>query len=197
MTGICILGYFLFAGALTYTSTEVIKVAVGRLRPNFLSVCQPLTTSYNCTADPYLFQTSYVCLGRDSDVNDSRKSFPSGHSSYALYAATFFILYLHGRCAWSLWSALLRPVVYAISFTAAVLVALSRVSDNKHHWSDVLSGGVIGVVMASLVACRLARVYASRRQLEIDRLNVQFDGITTSNGSQATFETSADERDNP
>jgi len=45
---------------------------------------------------------------------------------------------------------LLRHLVQALSVFTAFYVCLSRVSDFRHHWSDVLCGVVIGVIVASL-----------------------------------------------
>ena len=33
----------------------------------------------------------------------------------------------------------------------AIYVCVSRISDYKHHWSDVLGGAVLGIVIALLV----------------------------------------------
>ena len=37
----------------------------------------------------------------------------------------------------------------------AVVVSISRVTDNKHHPTDVLAGAVLGLTIASLALCRL------------------------------------------
>jgi len=41
----------------------------------------------------------------------------------------------------------------AVSIYAAVYVGLSRISDYKHHWSDVLMGAILGTFVAALVVC--------------------------------------------
>ena len=48
-------------------------------------------------------------------------------------------------------SQLLRPLVQALLTYMALYTCLSRVSDYKHHWSDVLAGAIIGVGTAALV----------------------------------------------
>ena len=61
----------------------------------------------------------------------------------------FFLLqlYLHKRLLWSK-VVLVRPVLQLIVISLSVLTCVSRVSDYKHHWSDVLAGGLLGVVLA-------------------------------------------------
>lgn len=47
-------------------------------------------------------------------------------------------------------SKLLRHFFQGVLIYLAVFVCLSRVSDYKHHWSDVLSGAILGVFVAAL-----------------------------------------------
>ena len=39
----------------------------------------------------------------------------------------------------------------------AVVVSISRVTDNKHHPTDVLAGAVLGLTIAALALCRLGQ----------------------------------------
>ena len=63
-------------------------------------------------------------------------------------------LYLQARFTWSV-SKLLRHFLQAIAVYLAVYVSLSRISDYKHHWSDVLSGAILGCFIACLTVNRL------------------------------------------
>lgn len=59
-------------------------------------------------------------------------------------------LYLQARLQ-AHWARLLRPTIQFFLIAASVYTGLSRVSDYKHHWSDVLMGLLQGALMALLV----------------------------------------------
>lgn len=48
-------------------------------------------------------------------------------------------------------SKLLKHTIQFLAIIAALFTAMTRVSDYKHHWSDVLSGLVIGTITACVV----------------------------------------------
>lgn len=54
------------------------------------------------------------------------------------------------------WARLLRPTIQFFLVAFAVYVGYTRVSDYKHHWSDVLVGLLQGALIAILtVSCTL------------------------------------------
>uniref|UniRef100_A0A8C4QV63 Phospholipid phosphatase 3 n=1 Tax=Eptatretus burgeri TaxID=7764 RepID=A0A8C4QV63_EPTBU len=143
------LGSYLFGAAATLSLTAVAKTTVGRLRPHFLDVCKPDPARLNCSVG-YIIPD--LCLGHPKDVNEARKSFFSGHASFSLYTMLFLILYLEVRLTWR-GARTLRPFVQFMLLLGALYVGLSRVSDYKHHWSDVMVGFIIGA------ACAILTVY--------------------------------------
>lgn len=57
------------------------------------------------------------------------------------------------------WARLLRPTLQFGLVATSIYVGLSRVSDYKHHWSDVLTGLIQGAVVAVLVVSTLGRAH--------------------------------------
>ncbi|BHF76472.1 hypothetical protein SprV_0501957000 [Sparganum proliferum] len=77
-----------------------------------------------------------------------RLSFPSGHSAYSMFPAIFICLYLYYRMPKIAVGSVLQAFVQVTAFSLAFYVGLSRVSDYKHHWSDVLAGMLLGAAVA-------------------------------------------------
>lgn len=143
-----ILGLVL-AHALTVTITTIVKVTVGRPRPDLIDRCQPLPGSAN--ASPYGLVTDAICSvsPNSSIVRDGFRSFPSGHSSTSWTGFTYLSLYLAAKMhlfdrrghAVSAWLCL-TPL------TAAALIAISRTMDYRHHATDVIAGAILGLLIA-------------------------------------------------
>jgi membrane-associated phospholipid phosphatase len=65
-------------------------------------------------------------------------SFPSGHTSSSFATATV----LHSNFGWK---------VGAPAFTVATLIATSRVKDQRHYLSDVITGAAVGILAGRAV----------------------------------------------
>ncbi|XP_076471507.1 phospholipid phosphatase 1-like [Babylonia areolata] len=139
---------FFFGVVVTHFSTNVPKYTIGRLRPHFFAVCVP---DFSKVTNTQSYITEDICTGNNTDdIKEARVSFPSGHSSMAAYCMLFLVLYLERRFTWQ-GMLLLKSFLQVVSTLMAVYTCLSRVSDYKHHWSDVLAGGLLGALVAGFV----------------------------------------------
>ncbi|XP_015231722.1 PREDICTED: lipid phosphate phosphohydrolase 2-like [Cyprinodon variegatus] len=136
-----VVGTFLFGATVSQSLTDIAKFTIGRPRPNFMAVCAPKV----CTG--YMLEIN--CTGHLHDVTESRLSFYSGHSSFGMYCTLFLALYVQARLV-AKWARLLRPTIQFFLVAFAVYVGYTRVSDYKHHWSDVLVGLLQGALVAIL-----------------------------------------------
>ncbi|CAO1630512.1 unnamed protein product [Parajaminaea phylloscopi] len=135
--------------ALTVTATTLIKITVGRPRPDLIDRCQPRAGAQD--PSPFGLVTDSVCTNPVGEhlVKDGFRSFPSGHASTAFAGLTFLSLYLAGK--FHLYGTKGYAAVQWLVFVpmiGATLIAVSRTSDYRHHASDVIAGGILGAVVA-------------------------------------------------
>ncbi|XP_054630352.1 phospholipid phosphatase 1-like [Dunckerocampus dactyliophorus] len=149
-------GCYLFGAAASQSLTDIAKYSIGRLRPHFLAVCKPLWDRINCKAGGYV--ENFTCTGDKFLVEEARLSFYSGHSSFSMYCMLFLVLYIEARLK-AKWARLLRPTLQFFLLATAVYVGLSRVSDYKHHWSDVLAGLLQGGAVAVFTGCGVSNFF--------------------------------------
>ena len=76
--------------------------------------------------------TLKLTVGRERPDGSSNQSFPSGHTSGSFATATV----LQRRFGWK---------VGAPAYALAGLVGASRLSENRHHLSDVVFGAAVGI----------------------------------------------------
>ncbi|XP_033843903.1 phospholipid phosphatase 2-like [Periophthalmus magnuspinnatus] len=164
-----IVGTFLFGGSVSQSLTDLAKFTIGRPRPNFLSVCAPTV------CNGYMLQIN--CTGNPRNVTESRLSFYSGHSSFGMYCMLFLALYVQARVQGK-WTRLVRPTIQFFLVMFAVYVGYTRVSDYKHHWSDVLVGLLQGALIAILTVRYVSDFFKQRPPLctetnttEVDHLD--------------------------
>ncbi|XP_046387977.1 phospholipid phosphatase 1-like [Ischnura elegans] len=137
----CVLAPFWLGGVSLQLGLEAAKFTSGRLRPHFIDVCIP---DVECPpGEPLRYIEHYGCRGTDEDlIREARLSFPSAHSALAFYSMAYLSYYLQCRIP-RLWL-FPRAGLQAFLFLAAALTAISRVSDNMHHWSDAAFGSAAG-----------------------------------------------------
>ncbi|XP_014234825.1 putative phosphatidate phosphatase [Trichogramma pretiosum] len=158
------IGVFGFGAAVTVMTTDIAKYTIGRLRPHFLTICNP---KINCSwpENQHRYITDYVCEADGVSpkvLKELRLSFPSGHSSFAAYTMIFLALYLQLRLTWP-GSKLFRHFLQYICIMMAWYTAMTRVSNYKHHWSDVLAGLGIGTVIALIMVFCIGDLFKERR----------------------------------
>merc|ERR1719410_3108195 len=84
---------FTLASPLNGVLTNVVKLCVGRPRPDFVFRCWPDgEIPENAFDEPAL-----PCNGNSAAIIEGRKSFPSGHSSFSFATWGFVFLYLAGK----------------------------------------------------------------------------------------------------
>eukprot|EP01135_Chromosphaera_perkinsii_P007818 Nk52_evm10s1020 gene=Nk52_evmTU10s1020 len=139
-----------------YLLVEPIKVAVGRQRPDWLNRLRHLGFSEEQIVDPFS-----LCDNTNSVLLDGRKSFVSGHSSWAFAGMTVLSLYIFAKLGVfsnqntglfgrgggaSTW----KIIIGLVPLGCAGAVAISRLTDYRHDYSDVLGGSLLGIFCGCL-----------------------------------------------
>lgn len=166
---------FLFGVFTVQMVSGLCKVTAGRLRPHFMSVCQPNLTDSSCGRwERPQYVTNFTCSGnlqlfpepaeREQRLAEARLSFLSGHASLSWYGGVFSAGYIQTSATRHRNVSCLPLVLVQVAVTLyAMLVSISRVTDNKHHPSDVLAGALLGVSLALMSLYRV-RVSECRRE---------------------------------
>lgn len=131
---------------------QSVKYVTGRTRPSFYD---PNTIATPTFKGPFHDMRDYT--GRRIS-----SSFPSGHTTVAFAAATVFAREYSDR-KW----------VPILAYSAASLVGISRVTENKHWASDVVMGAALGYLTGRLVVNNYHR-YAKIKQPNRDKGKVSF-----------------------
>lgn len=166
------IGVFGFGACCSQLITDIGKYSIGRLRPHFISVCQPQMLDGTTCSDPQnigRYITDFQCIGAKNStrlIKEMRLSFPSGHSSFSAYTMLYCALYLQSRLTWSR-GKLLKHGIQFFLIMLAWFTALSRVSDYKHHWSDALAGSLLGSLTALTVANCVSDLFDRRASKQI------------------------------
>lgn len=139
-------------GTLTSTTmtglvTQVVKMGVGRPRPDLIARCQPQPGSHDRPV--YGLSDASICTQTDAIIlKDGFKSFPSGHSSLCFAGLGFLSFYIAAKLhIISLRKTVGRTRIWVsfVPLLGATLVAISRTMDNRHHWQDVTVGSLLGL----------------------------------------------------
>lgn len=104
---------------------SALKFLTVRTRPSFY---QPPAQAAPSFFGPFVTKTGY-------NGTRTNTSFPSGHTTSAFAIATVFAKQYSDR-----------PWIPAVAYSAATLVGLSRITENKHWVTDVFAGAALGYV---------------------------------------------------
>ncbi|KAI1280694.1 putative phosphatidate phosphatase [Halotydeus destructor] len=144
---------YFFGYGLTWLTTGVIKYSASRLRPYFMDLCRPEPYySQSVCPDENRYIADYKC-SVDLDHVSGREmisSFPSGHSSLLTYAAMYMVLVLQRRLTED-HQTILRLTLQVAAICSCLWAALTRYTDNRHHWQDVAAGICLGAIVAIFV----------------------------------------------
>lgn len=135
------------AGGFTLFFTGALKLAVGRPRPFFGTLCKAYKSG------------TFECLGDGNaetlkKIVDARKSFPSGHSSISFTCFVYLALYMAMRLKVSQPGTSFKTLKYlalSIPVAIAAFVSISRIIDNHHNFDDVVAGSCLGTGVAVAV----------------------------------------------
>lgn len=132
----------------TFFVTVLSKLLIGEPRPHFFHTCEPQYDKNSCAPNEYF--SVYNCTNKavsSTVLIDSYKSFPSGHASFSCYFAFFFVSYFAQRIKTN--SHFLTSFLQLVCIGWALLCSLTRITDHRHHWWDVLTGSILGVAVAA------------------------------------------------
>jgi membrane-associated phospholipid phosphatase len=101
--------------------------------------------------------------------DDDRFSFFSGHASHSFSFATYSsaLMFQYSN------SQILNWTYAAAAFSAATVVASSRVTDNAHNISDVIAGGLVGTAIAAFLFYRVEQVDKIHKTKMNSNINLQ------------------------
>lgn len=137
---------------------SVVKTLSGRQRPY---VYNPNSVE----AEPTFRGPFYKGL-KDVNGNKLNSSFPSGHTTVAFAAATVFAMEYRNK-----------PLIPIVAYSAATLIGLSRLTENKHWATDVLVGAALGYLTGRQVVNnyhRYAKLKAPQQNRSSIKLNMQY-----------------------
>jgi hypothetical protein len=132
---------------------EAAKFLSGRQRPIYYD---PESNLNNPTWHGPFYQFKRDANGNRPD-SYSYNSFPSGHTTLAFAAVTVYAMEYSDR-----------PLVPILSYGAASMIGLSRITENKHWASDVLIGAILGHLIGRQVVNNYHR-YAKIKSQESQR----------------------------
>jgi membrane-associated phospholipid phosphatase len=140
---------YVTAGALE----SVLKFLTGETRPTYYPA--------GVEAKPR-FLGPFSKVGKSASGKTEYSSFPSGHTTVAFAAATVFASEYRDK-----------PIIPVIAYSAATLIGISRITENKHWTTDVLAGAAVGFLSGKQVVNNYHR-YAKIKMGQKEKNTVSF-----------------------
>ncbi|KAK9389939.1 phosphatidic acid phosphatase type 2/haloperoxidase [Lipomyces mesembrius] len=130
---------------LTEFATEMFKNFIGRIRPDFIARCLPAPGT-----PLHELVGIEVCTNPNFQViSDGFRSTPSGHTSNAFAGLGWLSAWIAGQLkVFQHGTELFRTMLAILPLFGALIIALSRIEDYRHHITDVLFGGILGALVA-------------------------------------------------
>ncbi|KAF7327695.1 Diacylglycerol pyrophosphate phosphatase 1 Short-DGPP phosphatase [Mycena kentingensis (nom. inval.)] len=131
------------------TFVEIVRISVGRPRPDFIARCNPFPGSKNGEFFGLANITICQTAADDPIIKDGMRSFFSGHACLSSTGLSFNSLYIAGKLqlfnqkgytskAWLVFSPLM----------VSIYICITRVTDHRHHFEDVMLGFFLGLIPA-------------------------------------------------
>ncbi|OQR66815.1 putative phosphatidate phosphatase-like [Tropilaelaps mercedesae] len=185
---ICI-GNFLYGAALTMMTVELGKKIAGRLRPHFIDACRPTNFAQFCeSSKAQQYTVDLICSNRRGEMN-ARESFPSAHAAASFYIAIYLLTYLQLRMSWkSAIVPIMRPTIQFAFIQVAFVIALTRVRDHYHFYSDIAAGAILGTFSALITMFYMSPLPRSPKLLiySSQKKSLDHKDLSTSTGNIAT-----------
>ena len=132
----------------------VLKTISGRTRPSFYGA--------SAEAEP-TFTGPFGKTSQDASGTRTNSSFPSGHTTVAFAAATVFAKEYANT-----------PIVPVLAYSAATLIGLSRITENKHWATDILAGATLGLLTGRQVVNNYHRFAKIKLQQQKKKTSLGF-----------------------
>ncbi|CAF0749013.1 unnamed protein product [Didymodactylos carnosus] len=128
---------FIFGALSTTIITDILKIMSGRLRPYFLTLCNPDQKSCNGMG---LTDADFVCLSKNMTnlMREARQV-----DKFAIFLA----IYLH-RGVNMKRVRIVKPFLILSLITLSIVCGAVRLASNHNHWEDIFVGFVLGSIIA-------------------------------------------------
>ena len=123
---------YLFGLILSFNFVLILKLMVGRPRPNAIAI----ESQYKKLKEEVSMKVDHLL--------ESRQSFPSGHAFLSGFASTFFIVILFQ----TLEKGIPSSTAQMLLFLLGTFPGICQANTYWHHWTDVIVGHLIGSVAA-------------------------------------------------